>query len=243
MADWLIVGLGNPGMQYTYTWHNLGFLLLDALAKQFKVSVTKLKFQAQYGECKVAGDKIYFLKPLTYMNESGLAVAAAARYFKIAPENIFVIYDDFDIEFLELRYRAKGGAGTHNGMRSLLKHLQTDNFKRLRVGAGPLPAQIDIVNFVLGQIPNAKLRDLDALALRAYDFVNLMLAGRVDVAENRLHSANPKALAKIKAREAASAQKRASRNKAAETNDSKAADLQSPTKAADAMAAKVKGQD
>lgn len=207
MADWLIVGLGNPGTQYTYTWHNLGFLLLDALAKKYGVSVTKLKFQAQYGDMRLGDDKIYFLKPLTYMNASGLAVSQAMHYFKIAPENVVVIYDDFDIEFSELRYRAKGGAGTHNGMRSLLEHLRTDNFKRVRVGAGPLPQHVDIVNFVLGQIPNNKLRELEHLGERLQEFISLLLAGRSALAENRLHGGNPKALAKVEARAAALAAK------------------------------------
>ncbi len=133
---YLIVGLGNPGKEYAGTRHNVGFDTIDFLAYKNNVKLDKLKFNAVFGEYNIKGEKVILFKPVTYMNLSGNAVIEAVRYYKIPIENIIVIYDDIDIPLGSLRIRPHGSSGTHNGMKSLLYQLQTENFKRIRIGIG-----------------------------------------------------------------------------------------------------------
>lgn len=138
----LIVGLGNPGTEYERTRHNIGFMAVDALAKDWSISLGKEKrFYGIFGEGRLSSSlahngKIRLLKPTTYMNLSGQAVRACADWFKCSPENILVIYDDMDLPLGKLRLRPSGSAGGHNGMKSIISHLGTQNFPRLRLGIG-----------------------------------------------------------------------------------------------------------
>ncbi len=132
----MICGLGNPGREYEATRHNMGFIALDILADKLGVSVRTLKFRALTGEARIGREKIILVKPQTYMNLSGEAVKPIADYYKIPPENIVIIYDDIDLEPGTIRIRAKGSAGTHNGMRSVIYQLGTDGFPRVRIGTG-----------------------------------------------------------------------------------------------------------
>lgn len=138
----LIVGLGNPGTEYERTRHNIGFMAVDALAKDWSISLGKEKrFYGIFGEARLSSSlahngKIRLLKPTTYMNLSGQAVRACADWFKCSPENILVIYDDMDLPLGKLRLRPAGSAGGHNGMKSIISHLGTQNFPRLRLGIG-----------------------------------------------------------------------------------------------------------
>ena len=134
----LIVGLGNPGAKYSNTRHNIGFDVVDALAKVWRTSLSEnRKFQGQYGEAlSPAGGKIYLLKPLTFMNRSGQSVRAVVDWFKLPPESILIIYDDMDLPIGRIRLRLSGSAGGHNGMKSIISHLGTQAFPRLRVGIG-----------------------------------------------------------------------------------------------------------
>ena len=132
----LIVGLGNPGKKYENNRHNIGFMAIDYLAERNDIRVDKLKFDSLYGEGRIAGEKLILLKPQTYMNNSGQAVQKVASYFKIKEENIMVIVDDIDIEPFTLRIRKKGGPGTHNGMKSIVSHLGSKNFPRIKLGVG-----------------------------------------------------------------------------------------------------------
>lgn len=133
---YLIVGLGNPGKEYAGTRHNVGFDAIDFLAYKNDVKLNKLKFNAVFGEYNINGEKVLLFKPVTYMNLSGNAVVEAVRFYKIPVENIIVIYDDIDISLGSLRIRPHGSSGTHNGMKSLIYQLQSDKFKRIRIGIG-----------------------------------------------------------------------------------------------------------
>lgn len=159
---WLIAGLGNPGKKYEKTWHNLGFLTLEYLSQDLKIPVNKIKFKGIYGAGEFAGRKIILLKPATYMNNSGESLHEAVSYFKVPLENIIVIYDDIDITAGKIRIRLKGSAGTHNGMKSVISHLNTNSFPRIRIGCGPLPEHWDIVDFVLSKIPENMYEDVFA---------------------------------------------------------------------------------
>ncbi len=150
---WLIAGLGNPGDKYAYTWHNCGFLAAECLADRFGISLSKSKWNSTYGKGKIEGSEVIIMKPNTFMNLSGEAIAPAANYFKIPPERIIVIYDDIDIKIGSIRVRAKGSAGTHNGMKSVIKCLGTTEFPRVRIGTGPVPEDRELIEYVLAQIP------------------------------------------------------------------------------------------
>lgn len=145
----MIVGLGNPGREYAFTRHNIGFEVIDALSDFYKIPVTKSKFQGIFGKGVIDGEEVLLLKPLTYMNLSGEAVIALLHYFKIDPEDLLVIYDDLDLPTGKIRLRMKGSAGGHNGMKSILYHVQTEQFKRLRIGIGRPNGRQPVVDYVL----------------------------------------------------------------------------------------------
>ncbi|HEY3369041.1 MAG TPA: aminoacyl-tRNA hydrolase [Symbiobacteriaceae bacterium] len=147
----LIVGLGNPGAKYANTRHNVGWMALDAFAKKRGVTTDKNGFHGVYGEIRGAtpDERVILLKPLTYMNLSGQAVAAAARFFKVAQADLLVIYDDLDLAPGKLRMREKGSAGGHNGMKSIIQDLGTQEFPRLRLGIGRPAPGWEVVDWVL----------------------------------------------------------------------------------------------
>ena len=154
MSDaWLIAGLGNPGNKYAYTWHNCGFLTLDMLAERNNIRVDRTQFHALFGKGKIGGNDVFLMKPNTFMNNSGQAVGPFAAYYKIDPSHIIIVYDDIDIEVGTIRVRAKGSAGTHNGMKSVIAHLGTQEFPRVRIGTGPVPEHMDLITYVLADIP------------------------------------------------------------------------------------------
>lgn len=156
----LIVGLGNPGKEYAGTRHNVGFDTIDFLANKNNVKLDKLKFNAVFGEYNIKGEKVILFKPVTYMNLSGNAVIEAVRFYKIPIDNIIVVYDDIDIPLGSLRIRPHGSSGTHNGMKSMLYQLQTENFKRIRIGIGKNKnSNISLADHVLQKF------DLDERAL------------------------------------------------------------------------------
>jgi len=149
---WLIAGLGNPGSQYTKTWHNCGFMTLDVLAQRNRIPVSKTKFKGEFGQGTILGEKVVLLRPHTFMNLSGESIREALEYFKISPENLIVLYDDIDIPRGTVRMRPSGGPGTHNGMKSVISCLGTQDFARIRIGCGPVPQHWDLADFVLSEI-------------------------------------------------------------------------------------------
>ncbi len=147
---WLIVGLGNPGKDYTHTRHNAGFRALDILAQRLNCKVDKGKFQGIYGQTKYGDRKLYLLKPLTYMNLSGQSVLQLSAYFHIPPERIVVLFDDISLPPGRLRIRANGSAGGHNGIKSIIAQLGSQEFPRVKIGVGAKPnADKDLADWVL----------------------------------------------------------------------------------------------
>ena len=161
--SWLIVGLGNPGKEYEHTRHNAGFRALDILADKLGCKVDKLKFQGLYGQCSYRGQKIYLLKPQTFMNLSGRSVLQLSAYFHIPPQRIVVIFDDISLEPGRLRIRSDGSAGGHNGIKSIIAELGSQEFPRVKVGVGAKPhAEQDLASWVLSSF---SAQDEKALAV------------------------------------------------------------------------------
>ncbi|MEO1620561.1 MAG: aminoacyl-tRNA hydrolase [Cyanobacteria bacterium J06632_3] len=186
----LIVGLGNPGVKYDRTRHNIGFEILDALAKSFPdVSLSANKrFQGDVGEFRSAGERTVLLKPTTYMNKSGQSVRALVDWYKLAPADVLVVYDDMDLPVGKLRMRLSGGPGGHNGMKSIISHLGTKAFPRLRVGVGAADKSVDaggaVVSHVLGRFAPDDRKVVDAVIPMAVDAIDLSLRKGVERAMN-----------------------------------------------------------
>ena len=164
----LIVGLGNPGLEYEETRHNMGFKVIDKILISQNVGLNKTGLKGVYGKFTYKGEDVILLKPLTYMNLSGESVRAVMDYFKIPVENILVIYDDMDTEVGLIRLRLSGSDGGHNGIKSLIQHLGTKDFKRIRVGIGKDPF-IPIVNYVLGKPKKEDKESIEIAQVKAND--------------------------------------------------------------------------
>jgi peptidyl-tRNA hydrolase, PTH1 family len=175
----LIVGLGNPGAKYDHTRHNIGFDLIDRLAKRWQVSLSEQKrFHGELGEGLAAGRRIRLLKPNTFMNKSGQSVRAVLDWYKLEPQQVLVLYDDMDLPVGKLRIRLSGSAGGHNGMKSLISHLGTQDFPRLRVGIGKATeagVAKDTISHVLGKFAPDELRILPEVLDMAADAVEMAL--------------------------------------------------------------------
>ncbi|GJM17396.1 MAG: peptidyl-tRNA hydrolase [Thermodesulfobacteriota bacterium] len=152
----LVVGLGNPGKEYTLTKHNVGFLVIDELGKRIGIDIKKDKFQSLCGEGFLEGNKILLLKPQTYMNRSGGAVSSASDFYKIPPENIIVIHDEMDISLGRIMIKPGGGSAGNNGIKSIISHLGTKDFIRLRIGIGKPRAKSDGANHVLSSFSKSE---------------------------------------------------------------------------------------
>lgn len=148
--SWLIVGLGNPGPEYAKTRHNIGFRCIDLLAEKLGARIDKAKFQGLYGQVDYKGNRLYLLKPLTYMNLSGVSVLQLSSFFKIPPQRIIVIFDDISLEPGRLRVRSDGSAGGHNGIKSIIAQLGSQDFPRVKIGVGAKPhPDFDLADWVL----------------------------------------------------------------------------------------------
>ena len=183
---WLIAGLGNPEAKYNDTRHNAGFAALDSLAAKWGIPVSKAKFQGLWGQGEADGHKVCLLKPLTYMNLSGDSIAPMAACFKIPPAHVIVLCDDITQPPGKLRIRPSGSAGGHNGLKSIIARLGTDQFPRIRIGVGAKPRpDYDLADWVLGRLPEA---DAKALADRSDDIAaaaRLIMDGRLPEAQNK----------------------------------------------------------
>lgn len=162
---YLVAGLGNPGLQYENTRHNMGYWALDELAGLWKIAFTAEKHHGYLATGRVAGDAVAAIKPTTFMNNSGQCLLAATRHFKLLPQEVIVIYDDIDLPAGKIRVRLKGGPGTHNGMRSIVDELGTEGFLRIRIGVGQPAQKGDLIQFVLGR-PEGEEHDLLKVAAR-----------------------------------------------------------------------------
>ena len=182
---WLIVGLGNPGPEYARTRHNIGFRCLDIVADKLNCTVDKGKFQGLYGMTTYHGNKVYLLKPLTYMNLSGKSVLQLSAYFQIPPQRIIVLFDDISLEPGRLRVRPSGSAGGHNGIKSIIQELGSQDFPRVKIGVGAKPhPDFDLADWVLSSFKGKDAEDILAAAARAAEAVECYITKGADRAMN-----------------------------------------------------------
>ncbi len=184
---YLIVGLGNPDKEYENTRHNMGFNVINKIAKDCDIKVSQSKFKGLYAVEHINGKKVILLKPQTYMNSSGESVIEFKNFYKIPNENIIVIYDDIDLEPGTIRIRKKGSPGTHNGMKSVTHFLQTDNFIRVRVGIGQPEYKDDLINYVIGPTGTEEREKLEIGVDRAKEAVLEILSNGIDIAMNKFN--------------------------------------------------------
>ena len=187
-AEWLLVGLGNPGTQYENTRHNVGFLVADELAERQNAPIQRLKFKALTNLLTISGEKVLVMKPVTYMNLSGEAVRQAVDFYQIQPDHVLVVSDDTALALGRLRIRKGGSAGGHNGLKNIILHLGTDQFPRLRVGVGEKPhPDYDMADWVLGKFVGEDKKTVDAAVKRAADAIECILADGLDKGMNRFN--------------------------------------------------------
>lgn len=184
--EFMIVGLGNPGKEYEYTRHNAGFLTLDRLAVVQDTEIKKLKYKALMGDTVINGHRCLLVKPQTFMNNSGEAVRDIANFYKIKPEKIIVIFDDISLPCGKLRIRRKGTDGGHNGIKSIIYHLNSDNFPRIKMGIGGKPhPDYNLADWVLSTFGKEDMEELMKAIQKAVDVLPDMLDGNIDKAMNK----------------------------------------------------------
>ena len=184
---YLIVGLGNPENEYANTRHNMGFDTINEIAKKNNIVITKSKFKGLYETTIIQGKKVMLLKPQTYMNLSGESIKEACDFYTIAPEELIVIYDDIDIEKGKIKLRKKGGPGSHNGMKSVVQELGTTEFSRIRVGIGQPEFKNDMINYVIGKVPEEEQKVLQEGIKKAAEAVEEIVKNGIDIAMNKFN--------------------------------------------------------
>ena len=183
---WIIAGLGNPGMTYANTRHNAGFMALDQLAKSNSIDVKTMRFKSDCGDGNVGGERCLLMKPATFMNLSGEAISQAAAFYKIPPERIVIMYDDISLPPGKLRIRRKGSAGGHNGMKSIIALLGTDEFPRVRIGVGAKPnPDYDLADWVLSKFTEDDMKNLTPARENAAKAAEFIVQGKIDEAMNK----------------------------------------------------------
>lgn len=183
----IIVGLGNPSMKYAGTRHNIGFGVIDELSDRWNIRIADSKMKGLCGGGIIAGEKVILVKPMTFMNLSGECVRPFVDYYKVAPEDVIVCYDDISLDVGMIRVRGKGSAGGHNGMKNIILHLGTEGFPRVRVGIGAKPEYMDLVDYVLGRFPTDELPTIREAIEDAADAVELWIEEGLQPAMNRFN--------------------------------------------------------
>lgn len=185
---YVIVGLGNFGREYHNTRHNIGFAVIDELAKQEHIDVDENKFKGMIGKGMVAGQKCILVKPLTYMNLSGECIREVLNFYKVdETEELIVISDDISLDVGQLRIRKKGSAGGHNGLKNIILHLGHDTFQRIKVGVGEKPKNWDLADYVLGHFSGEEAKIMEQSAQRACDAIRKMILEGPDAAMNEFN--------------------------------------------------------
>ncbi|MBP2025961.1 aminoacyl-tRNA hydrolase [Peptoniphilus stercorisuis] len=179
---YIIAGLGNPGSKYENTRHNMGFLAIDNLAKRLNINVNRIKFKGLVGEGRIGNEKIVLLKPQTYMNNSGESIREILSFYKETPENLIVFVDDIDIGFANLRIKKGGSAGTHNGLKSIIHLIQSDEFPRIKIGVGKQYEGQDLADFVLSGFSKSDGAEIEKT-------IDLAVDAAVEIVENNVESA------------------------------------------------------
>ena len=183
--DYIIAGLGNLGAKYEMTRHNAGFLAIDMLAMKQNKEIKRLKFHALTCDAEIEGKKCLLMKPQTFMNNSGEAIGEAAKFYKIPPQNIIVLSDDISLDVGKIRIRRKGSAGGHNGLKSIIAHLGSEDFPRVKIGVGKKPnAYMDLADWVLGRFPKELEPQLKEALENADGAISLIVQDKFDRAMN-----------------------------------------------------------
>ena len=184
--EYLIVGLGNPGPKYEKTRHNAGFCAIDVILKNLGLTLNKKKFKAEVADAVVSGKRCLFMKPQTFMNLSGEAVGEAVRFYKIPPEKVIVLFDDISLAPGKLRIRRKGSAGGHNGIKSIIEHLDSDNFPRVKLGVGAKPHRdYNLADWVLSVFLPQELEKMGEAYALCPDIIACLVEGKIDEAMSR----------------------------------------------------------
>lgn len=185
---YVIVGLGNPGKEYEYTRHNVGFDAVEELIEKNSIPQSGVKFHAMYGKGMINGEKVVIAKPLTYMNLSGQSVRELVDYFKIDPkEELIILYDDIDLEPGQIRIRSKGSAGGHNGIKSIIQHLAIQEFTRIKIGVGSKQSGWDLADHVLGRFSKEERSQVDQAISRSLKAVEMILEEGITLAMNEFN--------------------------------------------------------
>ncbi len=185
---YIIVGLGNPGTQYEHTRHNVGFEVIDRLAEKHDIRVTERKHRAFCGRGMIGGQKVMLVKPQTFMNLSGESVKSAADFYQTGPDRLIVVYDDVSLAPGQLRIRAKGSAGGHNGIKNIIAQLGTQEFLRVKVGVGKKPERMDLADYVLSHFSKGEWERMEEAFNEAADAVGVMIADGAETAMNRFNA-------------------------------------------------------
>ena len=187
--EYLIVGLGNPGLEYAQTRHNAGFMTLDLLAEREHTEIKRMKFKSLCGDAVIAGKRCLLMKPTTHMNNSGQAVAEAMQFYKLPIDHIIVVYDDISLEPSRLRIRRKGSDGGHNGIKSIIYLTGEDTFPRIKLGVGKKPRpDYNLADWVLSRFTKEELEQMHIAAEHACESIALMVNGKIDEAMNRYNT-------------------------------------------------------
>ena len=183
----IIVGLGNPEADYSETRHNMGFNAINKLAEEYEIDISRNKFDALYGSGIIENEKVILVKPQTFMNLSGKSVVQFVNFYKIDLQDLLIIYDDMDIEISKIRIRKSGSHGGHNGIKSLIHELSSENFPRIRIGIGKPEFSEDYTNYVVGAIPEEEKEELDKGVTKAKEAVKEILKNDINFAMNKFN--------------------------------------------------------
>lgn len=181
----VILGIGNPGKKYEGTRHNIGFIAMDYMESKYGIKINKIKHKALIGEGNIAGEKVILVKPQTYVNLSGESLREICTFYKIPPQNVIVIHDDVSLDVGKIRIRKKGSDGGHNGIKSIIYQLKSDEFIRIKMGVGAAPEHYDLADWVLGKFSKEEITHMSsAVDAIVDDAIPMMLRGEIDNAMN-----------------------------------------------------------
>ncbi|MFP4698471.1 MAG: aminoacyl-tRNA hydrolase [Eubacteriales bacterium] len=181
----LIIGLGNPGLKYCATRHNIGFEVIERLSFDYNIKINQKKHKAHYGIGNINNEKVILVKPQTYMNRSGESIRSIMDFYQIDPSNIIIIYDDVSLEIGKLRFRKKGSAGGHNGIKNIIQHLNTEEFPRLKIGVGEKPPSWDLADYVLSRFSKEEIKEVTSVVKRASEAIAFFMRNKITAAMNK----------------------------------------------------------
>lgn len=184
---YLIVGLGNPEPEYSKTRHNMGFDTINKIAKKYEIDISRTKFKGLYGSGTIEGEKVILLKPQTFMNLSGQSIKPFIDFYKIPLENVLVIFDDMDVKQGKIKIKPKGGPGSHNGTKSVIKELATENFARIRVGIDKPLNEYDAIDYVIGKLNNEQYKELEIGVNKATEAAIYFIKHGIDNTMNKFN--------------------------------------------------------